>query len=126
MQRGESRGKLHVTLHGRENDRPRKDTLEKLGRWSSSKDDDWHDHRGHQIGRGHHLRDGNHEPQNTLRSERFWRACQAGASPNDTLARAGFEIEFQPDKERSVQEVTLRLNETWLTILQGVLDRKNG
>lgn len=66
------------------------------------------------------------KPENTLRSERFWRACQAGASPNDTLARAGFEIEFQPDKERGVQEVTLRLNETWMTILQGVLDRKNG
>ena len=62
--------------------------------------------------------------ESTLRSARFWRACQSGKSPNDFLARAGFEIEFQQDEERNVREVTLRLNKTWLTILHGVLDRK--
>ncbi|MEX0818638.1 MAG: hypothetical protein WD070_03565 [Pirellulaceae bacterium] len=61
---------------------------------------------------------------NTLRSQRFWRACQAGDSPNDFLSRAGFEIEFQPDEDRGVHEVTLRLNETWMMILRGVLERK--
>ena len=63
--------------------------------------------------------------ENTVRSERFWRACQAGSSPNEFLATAGFEIEFEPDEERNVREVTLKLNKTWMTILQGVLDRKN-
>ena len=62
--------------------------------------------------------------ESTLRSARFWRACQAGKSPNDFLATAGFEVEFEQDDQRNVHEVTLRLNETWMTILQGVLDRK--
>ena len=62
--------------------------------------------------------------ESTLRSVRFWRACQSGKSPNDFLARAGFEIEFQQDESRNVREVTLRLNQTWMTILDGVLDRK--
>lgn len=62
--------------------------------------------------------------ESTLRTERFWRACQLGESPNDVLARAGFEVEFQPDEKRLVQEVTLRLNQTWMTILNRVLDRK--
>ena len=62
--------------------------------------------------------------ESTLRSVRFWRACQSGKSPNDFLARAGFEIEFQQDEARNVREVTLRLNQTWMTILHGVLDRK--
>ncbi|MCA9132604.1 MAG: hypothetical protein KDA45_05605 [Planctomycetales bacterium] len=62
--------------------------------------------------------------ESTLHSVRFWKACQAGKSPNDALMVAGFEIEFQPDEGRSVQQVTLRLNETWMSILQRVLDRK--
>jgi len=62
--------------------------------------------------------------ESSLRSVRFWRACQVGDSPNDVFAKAGFEIEFEPDDERNVTEVTLRLNKTWMTILQQVLDRK--
>ncbi len=62
--------------------------------------------------------------ESTLHSVRFWKACQAGKSPNDALATAGFEIDFQPTDERSVQQVTLRLNPTWMSILQRVLDRK--
>lgn len=62
--------------------------------------------------------------ESTLRSARFWKACQSGKSPNDFLATAGFEIDFQQDDERNVREVTLRLNQTWMTILNGVLDRK--
>ena len=62
--------------------------------------------------------------ESTVRSVRFWRACQAGTGPNDFLAKAGFEIEFQQDQERQVQAVTLKLNATWLTILQRVLDRQ--
>ena len=63
--------------------------------------------------------------ESSLRSARFWRACQLGDSPNDFLAKAGFEIEFQEDDQRVVQEVTLRLNKTWKTILHRVLERKN-
>ena len=62
--------------------------------------------------------------ESTLRSVRFWRACQQGKSPNDTLAKAGFEVEFEPDERQAVQEVTLRLNQTWLTILDRVIERK--
>jgi len=63
--------------------------------------------------------------EKVLRSERFWLSCQAGASPNDVLTKAGFEIEFEADDDRRVEEVTLRLNQTWKNILQGVLDRQN-
>ena len=62
--------------------------------------------------------------ESTLHSVRFWKACQAGKSPNDALTTAGFEIDFQPNDEKSVQQVTLRLNPTWMSILQRVLDRK--
>lgn len=63
--------------------------------------------------------------EKTVRSERFWRACQAGESPNDALTKAGFEIEFEAGEDRHVEEVTLRLNQTWMTILQRVLDRQS-
>jgi hypothetical protein len=62
--------------------------------------------------------------ESSLRSVRFWRACQVGESPNDVFVKAGFEIEFEPDDERNVTEVTLRLNKTWMSILQQVLDRR--
>jgi hypothetical protein len=61
--------------------------------------------------------------EQTWRSERFWRSCQVGASPNDFFKDAGFEIEFQARDQR-VGEVTLRLNGTWMTILQRVIDRQ--
>jgi len=60
----------------------------------------------------------------TLRSASFWRACQQGIAPNDALATAGFEIEFEQDESGNVQDVTLRLNQTWLEIMQRVLDRQ--
>ncbi len=63
--------------------------------------------------------------ESSLRSVRFWRACQVGDSPNDFLAKAGFDIEFSEDEKSNVQEVTLRLNKTWMTILNRVLERKN-
>ena len=62
--------------------------------------------------------------EGTWRSERFWRSCQNGTSPNDFLKAAGFEIEFQPREDRCVEQVTLRLNATWMAILQRVLDRQ--
>jgi len=62
--------------------------------------------------------------ESSLRSARFWRACQVGDSPNDVFAKAGFEIEFEQDDERNVTEVTLRLNKTWMSILQQVLERR--
>lgn len=62
--------------------------------------------------------------ESTLHSVRFWKACQAGTAPNDALRAAGFEVEFEPSPDRSVQQVTLRLNPTWMSILQRVLDRR--
>ena len=62
--------------------------------------------------------------ESTLNGARFWKACQQGKSPNDVLSVAGFEIDFEQDDERKVREVTLRLNQTWMEILQRVLDRK--
>jgi hypothetical protein len=60
----------------------------------------------------------------TLRSARFWKACQSGIGPNDFFAAAGFEIEYHQDKDQNVRDVTFKLNDTWMTILQRVLDRK--
>lgn len=67
---------------------------------------------------------GTTQSETKLRSVRFWRACQSGDSPNDFLAKAGFEIEFAEDDERTVREVTLRLNKTWMKIQDRVLARK--
>ncbi len=61
--------------------------------------------------------------ESTLHSVRFWKACQTGKSPNDALATAGFEIDFEPGDDKKVKEITLRLNPTWMAILQQVLDR---
>jgi hypothetical protein len=61
--------------------------------------------------------------EKTWRSERFWRSCQAGASPNEFLSVAGFDVDFQ-SQEHDVGEVTLRLNKTWMAILQRVRDRQ--
>lgn len=62
--------------------------------------------------------------EKSLQSVRFWRACQVGDSPNDFLARAGFEIDFQSEDEKTVQEVTLRLNFSWMTIMDRVIARR--
>lgn len=62
--------------------------------------------------------------ESTLRSTRFWKACQDGKSPNDALTVAGFVIDFEQDDDRKVSEVTLRLNATWMDIMQRVLDRQ--
>ena len=61
----------------------------------------------------------------TLHGTRFWSACQSGQAPNHMLVTAGFVIEYEPDEDKKVQEVTLRLNESWMTILQRVIDRKS-
>ena len=67
---------------------------------------------------------GTTKAQRTLRSVAFWRSCQSGASANNSLFVAGFDIEFQEDENRCVSEVTLKLNSTWRFIMQKVLDRK--
>ncbi len=61
--------------------------------------------------------------ESTLRSVRFWKSCQEGKSPNDTLVTAGFVIEFQ-EQEKVVSDITLRLNQTWMSIMQRVIDRR--
>ena len=61
--------------------------------------------------------------ESTLRSAKFWEA-KSGTSPREVLASAGFEIEVEQDEQRNVQEVSLRLNPTWMTILDRVLERK--
>ncbi len=67
---------------------------------------------------------GTTKAQKTLNSSAYWRSCQSGAAANDSLSTAGFDIEFQPDEDRRVTEVTLKLNATWLSILQKKLDRR--
>jgi len=59
-----------------------------------------------------------------LGTPKFWKACQAGKGTNDTLSKAGFEIEFESNDEGKVEAVTLQLNDTWRSIMQGVLDRR--
>lgn len=62
--------------------------------------------------------------ESTVRSTRFWQAVKTGNRPNEFLVAAGFDIDFEAD-EKIVREVTFRLNETWMKILQPVLDRAN-
>ena len=59
-----------------------------------------------------------------LGTQRFWKSCQAGEGANDTLSKAGFEIEFESNAEGKVGTVTLQLNDTWKAIMQRVLDRR--
>ena len=67
---------------------------------------------------------GTTKSKKALKSRTFWRSCQAGATANDSLTVAGFEIEFEEDEDSCVNEVTLKLNSTWLSIMQKVLDRQ--
>ena len=61
--------------------------------------------------------------EKTMKSVRFWQACQSGKSPNDVLVNAGFHVDFEPNESGNVSEVTLKLNDSWMAILQRVLDR---
>jgi hypothetical protein len=67
---------------------------------------------------------GTDKSPSVLHSSRFWSSCQTAQGTNDTLVKAGFEIEFEPNDESEVDLVTLRLNGTWKAIMQGVLDRR--
>lgn len=67
---------------------------------------------------------GTDKSPSVLRSRRFWNSCQTGKGTNDTIVKAGFEIEFEPNDDNEIDAVTLRLNNTWSNILQGVLDRR--
>ena len=69
------------------------------------------------------LETGTSKAKKTLQSLSFWRSRKSGASTYDSLAAAGFEIEVQEGEDRKVSEVTLQLNQTWLSIMQKVLDR---
>lgn len=62
--------------------------------------------------------------ESVLATPKFWKACQAGTGPNDTLSKAGFEIEFEANADGKVDTVTLQLNDTWKAIMQRVLDRR--
>ncbi len=64
------------------------------------------------------------KPASVLGTQRFWKACQAGTGTNDTLSKAGFEIEFEANAEGKVETVTLQLNDTWKAIMKRVLDRR--
>lgn len=57
-------------------------------------------------------------------SPRFWKDCQSGKGPQGCLVGAGFVVEFAPSEDQTIQQVTLRLNGTWLEIMQRVLDRR--
>lgn len=68
---------------------------------------------------------GTTKSETVVSSLRFWKDCQQGKGPHGCLIAAGFEVEFIPCEDRTIREVTLRLNGTWMAILQRVLDRKN-
>ncbi len=59
-----------------------------------------------------------------LGTQKFWIDCQAGKGTNDTLSKAGFEIEFESNAEGKVATVTFQINDTWKAIMQRVLDRR--
>jgi hypothetical protein len=63
-------------------------------------------------------------PAKVLSSQRFWNACRDGQESHKTIAKAGFDINYEPNAAGHVEAVTFRLNGTWLAILQRVLDRQ--
>ncbi len=67
---------------------------------------------------------GTDKSTSVLHSRRFWTACQSAQGSNDVLVKAGFIVEFEPNGDSEVDVVTLRLNDTWQSILQNVLDRR--
>ncbi len=67
---------------------------------------------------------GTSKGEKTWRSAKFWKACKSGKSPNDFLSVAGFEVDFEEEEKSTVREVTLKLNQTWMSIMQRVLDRQ--
>lgn len=59
-----------------------------------------------------------------LGTQRFWKACQAGTGTNNTLSKAGFELEFEPNAEGKIETVTFQLNKTWKAIMKRASDRR--
>lgn len=60
----------------------------------------------------------------TLVGARFWTSCQQGVAPNDVLVIAGFEVAFSLGQDSKVAEVTLKLNRTWMEILERAAAKK--
>ncbi len=67
---------------------------------------------------------GTEKSATTLHSQKFWNACRDGEGSHGTLSKAGFQLSFAPNAAGKVDTVTFRLNESWLAILQRVLDRQ--
>jgi hypothetical protein len=67
---------------------------------------------------------GTTKAQSTLVGARFWKSCQLGAAPNDVLKIAGFEIAFELGADSKVEQVTLKLNRTWMDILERAVAKK--
>jgi hypothetical protein len=67
---------------------------------------------------------GTEKSASTLQSTKFWNACILGEGSNGALTKAGFELSYTPTSAGKVEAVTLRLNPSWQSILQRVLDRK--
>ncbi len=55
-------------------------------------------------------------------TQRFWRTRQAGTRANDTLSKAGIDIEGNAEGKDAT--VTLQLNDSWKAIMKQVLDRR--
>ncbi|MCU0958963.1 MAG: hypothetical protein MUF48_02560 [Pirellulaceae bacterium] len=68
---------------------------------------------------------GTEKSSTVLHSRRFWSACQSAQGANDVLVKAGFIVEFASNGESEVDMVTLRLNDTWQSIMQNVIDRRS-
>ncbi|MDA0660974.1 MAG: hypothetical protein O2931_10920 [Planctomycetota bacterium] len=67
---------------------------------------------------------GSDRSRNVLHSRRFWDSYQVGKSPHDVFLKAGLELEFKPNEKSEIDVITIRLNKTWKSIMQRVLDRQ--
>jgi hypothetical protein len=67
---------------------------------------------------------GTTKAHSTLVGTRFWTSCQQGVAPNDVLVIAGFEVAFALGQDSKVAAVTLKLNRTWMDILQRAAAKK--
>lgn len=67
---------------------------------------------------------GTSESLRKLQAQDFWNASRVGKTDWDSLARAGFIIEFEPTPTGTVEQVIFRLNKTWGDILEKAIAKE--
>jgi hypothetical protein len=54
------------------------------------------------------------DPAGGIGGARFWSVCRDGSGNFDAIAKQGLLVEFEPNADGSVENVTFRLNPKWM------------